>query len=103
MPSPITIKPPVAAVVPAPIRVFPKLNSLIGMPNPTITTPTTTAMAPPPYNKPDIRVTPSTKQRVRRLVCDYQLNYSNDSEFWLFLALTTTDNDKIARNTLKLH
>ena len=51
------IKPPTMAVTPEPIRVFPKLNSLTGMPNPIITTPTTTATAPTPNNRPDIRVT----------------------------------------------
>ena len=32
-PTAMMIRPPVAAVMPAPISVFPKLNSLIGMPN----------------------------------------------------------------------
>jgi hypothetical protein len=45
------MRPPTAAVVPALMRVFPKLNSLIGMPNPTITRPAKRAKIPIPYNK----------------------------------------------------
>src|SRR6185312_3267366 len=45
-PSAIMMRPPTAAVVPALIRVFPKLNSLIGIPNPTITSPATRANVP---------------------------------------------------------
>lgn len=45
-PSAIMMRPPTAAVVPALMSVFPKLNSLIGMPNPTISSPATRANVP---------------------------------------------------------
>ncbi len=54
MPRPIMIRPPTTAVVPALISVFPKLNSLIGIPNPIMTRPANSANAPMPNNKTGI-------------------------------------------------
>jgi hypothetical protein len=50
-PSPKMTRPPVAAVVPATIRVFPMPNSLLGMPKVIIAAPAATARPLMKYNK----------------------------------------------------
>lgn len=65
-PSAIMIKPPTAAVVPALISVFPKLNSLIGMPNPTITSPATRAKVPTLNSNTAILYDPLSTSNFRR-------------------------------------
>ena len=73
-PSAPIIRPPTAAVVPATMSVLPKLNSLIGMPYPTIATPSITAMAPTTYNTTDMSVTtPSCTRRIHRPARAYRV------------------------------
>jgi hypothetical protein len=63
------------------MSVFPKLNSLIGMPNPTIPTPTMTAMAPTTNSTIDI---PTFPRLARLPVLKYRITYSDNRNFGFF-------------------
>ena len=66
-PRPITISPPTKAVVPEMIRVFPRLNSLIGMPKPIMTMPAA-AITVPSVNKTKDMPSPCAAPRLTN--CD---------------------------------